>query len=127
VPAISVTSSGSFKNTESFISKLLKTDIMSALNRYGQTGVAALSSATPAETGRTANSWTYEVERHGSVYSITWLNTHIVEGVSVAILLQYGHGTGTGGYVRGRDYINPAIKPIFDKIADEVWRVVTSA
>ena len=124
---ITIESSGSFNKTESFLSKLFRMDIMSSLNRYGQAGVAALASATPAETGLTAESWTYEVVRSGNSFIITWLNSHQVNGVNVAIILQYGHGTGTGGYVQGRDYINPAIKPIFDKISEDMWKAVTSA
>lgn len=120
-------SSGSFANTEKFLKAMSKGDIFSALEQYGRRGVDALRSATPVESGLTAALWSYEVEKTGSAYSITWSNTHSVGGVNIAIILQYGHGTGTGGYVKGRDYINPAIKPIFDKIADDVWKEVTSA
>lgn len=104
-----------------------RNEIHKILDRFGQEGVAALSSATPVDSSFTANSWDYEVVETGNSYSIIWTNSNVVNGVPVAILLQYGHGTGTGGYVQGRDYINPAIKPIFDKIAKEVWKVVTSA
>lgn len=120
-------SSGSFKNTESFLGKMSKLDIMSVLNSYGRAGVVALSSATPAETGLAATSWGYEASRKGGVYSITWTNSDIENGFPVAIMIQYGYGTGTGGYVQGRDYINPALRPIFDKIASDVWKAVTSA
>lgn len=104
-----------------------KQEILKVLNRYGQQGVAALSSATPVDSGATSQSWDYEVKKLGGTYIISWTNSEVIDGVPVAILLQYGHGTGTGGYVQGRNYINPAIKPIFDKIANEVWKVVTSA
>lgn len=124
---ISFQSSGSFRNTEKFLNRMSRGDIFTALNKYGQMGVSALASATPTETGTTAAAWDYTVEHSFGSYSITWTNSHIVEGENIAILLQYGHGTGTGGYVAGRDYINPAIKPIFDQIADEVWKAVTSA
>ena len=124
---ISFSSSGSFSNTEKFLKAMSKHDIMHALEAYGRRGVAALRSATPVESGLTAELWSYEVEKSGTGYSITWSNTHSVSGVNVAVILQYGHGTGTGGYVAGRDYINPAIRPIFDQIADDVWKEVTSA
>jgi len=101
--------------------------MLSILSKYGDEGIQALSSATPEDTGRTADSWKYEVYNRGGVYTIVWINTNVVNGVPVAILLQYGHGTGTGGYIFGRDFINPAIQPIFDRIASDVWKVVTSA
>lgn len=124
---ITFESKGDFKRTDSFLAKLLKRDIYSSLDKYGQKGVAALSSATPMESGLAANSWRHEVKKEGRGYSITWLNSDIENGFPVAIMLQYGYGTGTGGYVQGRDYINPAIEPIFDKIAESVWKEVTSA
>jgi hypothetical protein len=124
---ITVETKGSFKNMEAFLNRMSKGDIFAALNRYGQIGVSALASATPVDTGLTAGSWTFEVTKGGGSYSITWINTHQESGENIAILLQYGHGTGTGGYVAGRDYINPAIQPIFDQIANDVWKVVTSA
>lgn len=123
----SLQSSGSWKKTEDFLRAIKSDKIYAALDKYGRLGVNALSSATPVESGISANSWGYEVERKAGRYSITWTNNHVVDGVPVVILLQYGHGTGTGGYVQGRDFINPALRPIFDKIADEVWRAVTSA
>ena len=122
-----VTSSGSFNKTEAFLHAMQKLDIMAILNKYGHEGVSALSAATPMDSGRTAASWSYEVERKGHIYSITWSNFDNENGFPVAIMLQYGYGTGTGGYVSGRDYINPAMRPIFDRIADEVWRAVTAA
>lgn len=95
------------------------------LDKYGQLGVDALSSVTPVDSGLTANSWYYEIDRGKEVSTISFHNSHINEGVPIAIILQYGHGTGTGGWVQGRDYINPAIQPIFDQLADEAWREVT--
>lgn len=124
---IRIKTSGSFQNTEQFLKKMSKGDIFDSLNKYGRRGVDALASATPFESGLTAASWEFEVTRLGAAYRITWSNTHIVNGTNIAIILQYGHGTGTGGYVAGRDYINPAIQPIFDAIADDVWKEVTSA
>lgn len=125
---ISFESSGDFGKTENFLKALQKNNkILGILNRYGKQGVSALTNATPAESGATAAAWDFEVGKYGGAYMITFTNSHIENGAPIAIMLQYGHGTGTGGYVQGRDYINPAIKPIFDKIADEVWKAVTSA
>ena len=118
---------GDFKKTEALLARLGKDDIFSTLERYGEMGVSALSSATPVDSGATAASWSYEVKNSKGSWSITWYNSNLVGGVPVAILLQYGHGTGTGGYVQGRDYINPALRPVFDKIADNAWKAVTSA
>jgi hypothetical protein len=123
----SLVSKGSFKNTEAYLRKLSKLDISSALHAGGQEGVSALASATPIDSGLASYSWDYEVKNAGGVYSITWTNSDIENGFPVAIMLQYGYGTGTGGYVQGQDYINPAMKPIFDKIADRVWKAVTKA
>ena len=95
------------------------------LDKYGRAGVSALSSATPSESGKTANSWTYEIQNGGGGSRITFSNTNINNGVNIAIILQYGHGTGTGGWVEGRDYINPAMRPVFDNIADSVWKEIT--
>lgn len=117
-------SSGSYSKTLTSLRKLSSGSAFAELNRYGQMGVDALARATPRETGRTANSWTYKIERSRGGLSITWYNTNVQNGRNIAILLQYGHGTGTGGYVAGREYINPAIQPIFDKIADDVWKKV---
>lgn len=124
---ISFSSRGDFKNLEKFLKTMSKNDIFRALDEFGRQGVDALSSATPVESGQTATSWSYEVSKTGRSYSISWTNSHIVDGRPIVILLQYGHGTGTGGYVQGRDFINPTIKPIFDKIAESVWKAVTSA
>lgn len=124
---ISFQSSGSFRNTDKFLKKMSKRDIFRTLERFGREGVNALAAATPSQSGVTASSWSYQIKNEKSSFSITWTNSHIVGGTPLVILLQYGHGTGTGGYVRGRDFINPALKPIFDKIADEAWKAVTSA
>lgn len=124
---ISFSSSGSTAKTEAFLKKMLRGDIYAGLDALARQGVAALASATPAETGLASSSWDYRIQRSGSSCTIEWLNTDVESGFPVAIMLQYGYGTGTGGYVAGRDYINPAMKPIFDLIADRVWKVVTSA
>lgn len=118
---------GSFDKTESFLKQMSKQDIRGLLNSYGKAGVAALSSATPKDSGLAASSWDYEVRKTHTGYSIVWTNDNIEKGQSVILLLQYGHGTGTGGYVQGKDFINPAIKPIFDEIAAKAWKVVTAA
>lgn len=103
-------------------------DIFQTLDGYGQRGVEALAAATPERSGETAASWSYEIHKTFGTWSIRWLNTHVDEqGTPIAILLEIGHATGTGGYVQGNDYINPAIRPIFDEIAQSVWREVTSA
>lgn len=120
-------SSGDLRQTESFLKKLADGDIYAALDRAGQAGVAALRANTPVDSGATASAWSYKAERSRNGAKITWYNSNRAGGTSVAILLQYGHGTGTGGYVRGRDYINPAMKPIFDKISNDVWKAVKSA
>lgn len=100
---------------------------MGVLHSYGKIGVSALAGATPSDTGRAAGSWGYEVKKVGGGYSITWTNSDVENGFPVAIMIQYGHGTGTGGYVAGIDYINPAMRPVFQQIADRVWKEVTSA
>lgn len=124
---ISFQTSGSFRKTEGFLKKMSKGEIFRTLERFGREGVSALASSTPSQSGATASAWSYEIKKTKSSFSITWTNSHIVGGVPLVILLQYGHGTGTGGYVRGRDFINPALKPIFDRIADEAWKAVVSA
>lgn len=117
---------GDFSKTEKFFNSLLKLDYLNVLERYGQAGVAALASATPKDSGLTAASWDYEITHNGKETTIVFTNSNISNGVNIAIILQYGHGTRNGGYVAGRDYINPAIQPIFDKIANEAWREVTN-
>lgn len=124
---IRVTDSGSFKNTYSFLDEMIKGDLHSRLAPYAEEGVAALAAATPQESGVTAASWSYEIVDENGVTTIWWLNSNVVDGFNVAIGLQYGHATGNGGYVAGRDYINPALEPIFAKIADKFWKEVQSA
>ena len=116
---------GDFSKLTSFLEKAKKVVKASDLDKYGREGVAALASATPIDTGLTASSWYYEIEHKQGSAMINFYNSNVQNGVPIAIILQYGHGTGTGGWVEGRDYINPAIQPIFDKIADEAWREVT--
>lgn len=124
---ISITSKGSFQKTEQFVTKLAKGEIFFVLAKYGQEGVNALAAATPVRTGLVASSWSFEVVKKGSWYSIIWHNHDIENGFPVAIMLQYGHGTGNGGYINGVDYINPAIMPIFDRISADVWKEVQRA
>lgn len=119
------TQKGDWEPTRRWLARVSKLRLEGILNKYGQMGVEALRNATPVESGLTAASWYYEVDASGGRSRITWKNSHANDGVHIAIILQYGHGTGTGGYVAGRDYINPAIKPVFDKIEAEVWKEVT--
>ena len=116
---------GDFSKASRYLERLKEAAKLGVLDKYGREGVAALASATPTETGLTARSGTYEIERKGSSGSIVYKNSNINKGVPIAVILQYGHGTGTGGWVQGRDYINPAIQPVFDRIADEAWKEVT--
>lgn len=116
---------GDFKKTEEFLKRNKDLDIRTILNTYGQKGVEALSENTPKDSGKTAESWSYEIVKTRKGWSIYWRNANVNQGIPIAILIQYGHGTGTGGYVQGRDFINPAIRPVFDEIADEVWKEVT--
>lgn len=122
---ISFRQKGDFSKLDRYFEKLKEAAKISVLDKYGRAGVAALASATPTKTGRTAASWSYEIKHQNENTSIEFLNSNINQGVPIAIILQYGHGTGTGGWVEGRDYINPAIQPIFDQLADEAWREVT--
>lgn len=115
---------GDFKNLESFLTKARKFDMRTFLDRYGREGVEALRSNTPIDSGLTASSWDYYIDTNKRTSKIVWTNTHNISGVNIAIILQYGHATKNGGYVQGQDYINPAIRPIMDKIADDVWREV---
>lgn len=124
---IGITHSGSTDRTEKFLKYIQSNEVFAVLSSYGQMGVDALSRATPIDTGRAASSWWYSIERKRNRYTLNWGNDDIEGGVPVIILLQYGHGTGTGGYVQGRDFINPAIKPVFDKIAAEVWERISRA
>lgn len=116
---------GEWSKTTNFLKRAKQKDYLKCLNKYGQRGVAALSSATPVDTGETANSWSYEVQITNRRASIIFKNSNIVDGVPIAVILQYGHGTRNGGWVQGRDYINPAIQPVFDKLTKEAWEEVT--
>ena len=118
---------GDFTKTTRFLERAKHAVRRANLDRFGREGVAALASATPVDSGLTATSWYYEITYSKSGAKIAFYNSNIQTGVPIAIILQYGHGTGTGGWVAGRDYINPAIQPIFDRIVDEAWREVTRA
>lgn len=122
---ISFRQKGDFSKLNRYFERVKEAARVSVLDKYGQAGVAALSSATPVDSGETANSWFYEIEHTSTSATITFCNSHINKGVPIAIILQYGHGTGTGGWVEGRDYINPAIQPVFDKITSEAWEEAT--
>lgn len=123
---IRIKQSGDFSKTERFFKKAQKMDFHKILDKYARAGVNALASATPVDSGLTASSWDYEIVKEKNRISIYWTNSNINKGVPIAVILQYGHGTNGGGYVQGRDYINPAIQPIFDQIADAAWKEVTS-
>ena len=118
---------GDFSKLTRFLEKAKEAVHLGNLDKYGREGVAALSSVTPVESGLTASSWYYEITNKNGIARITFLNSNIQNGVPIAIILQYGHGTGTGGWVEGIDYINPAVRPLFNKIADTAWREVTRA
>ena len=123
---ISFRHKGDFSKATSYLEKLKEVAKLGILDKYGRAGVAALVSATPVDSGKTAASWDYEIEQSSGSAKIIFSNTNVNKSVNIAIILQYGHGTGTGGWVQGRDYINPAIQPIFDQIVEEAWREVTS-
>lgn len=116
---------GDFSKTQKFFERMKEVVRLGDLNKYGREGVAALASATPVDSGLTASSWYYEIEHQRKSATISFHNSNIQNGVPIAIILQYGHGTRNGGWVQGRDYINPAIQPIFDKIANDAWKEVT--
>lgn len=116
---------GDFKKLTRFLERIKESIHSGTLDKYGRKGVAALASATPVDTGLTASSWSYEITNRNGSASITFSNSNIQDGVPIAIILQYGHGTRNGGWVEGRDYINPAIQPIFDELAEEAWKEVT--
>lgn len=123
---ITVRSKGNFDKVAQFLTTAKTDTIVKILHRYANEGVIALRDATPIDTGLTANSWYYEIEVQNGVATITFCNSHVEKDwCNIAIILQYGHGTGTGGWVEGRDYINPAIQPIFDRITKEAWKEVT--
>ena len=116
---------GDFSKTTKFLTKLKQNVDISTFEKYGKKGVAALASATPVDSGLTANSWYYKIEKTNDSISLLFCNSNIQNGVPIAVILQYGHGTRNGGWVQGRDYINPAIQPIFDQIVKEAWEEVT--
>lgn len=116
---------GDYSKFTRYLERIKEVVKLGDLDKYGRAGVAALASATPVESGETAASWRYEINRNQDSVSISFYNDNVNKGVQIAIILQYGHGTGTGGWVEGRDYINPAIQPIFDKITEDAWKEVT--
>lgn len=122
---VSFRQKGNFINTTRYLERTKKGVRISSLDRFGREGVAALASATPVDSGETANSWYYKIENQNGVVKIGFYNSNVVNGVPIAIILQYGHGTRNGGYVQGRDYINPAIQPVFDQLAEYAWKEVT--
>lgn len=124
---ISFTTGGSTSRTEDFLNRIMRGDLYSNLEPYAQRGVQALQGATPADSGLTASLWGFEIVKEGGNVTIWWKNTNVINGFNVAIGLQYGHATGTGGWVEGYDYINPVLRPIFDEIADGVWKEVQRA
>lgn len=124
---ITIRSKGNFSRSKRILKKMSQTEIEKSLAAYGERGVALLSSATPTRSGLTANSWSYEIENSNGSARIVWTNSNIVgEKYNLAILIQYGHGTGTGGYVTGIDYINPTLRPLFEEMANSIWKEVTS-
>lgn len=122
---VHVFSKGDFKKTEKFLEGAKVFNIKGLLKRYGEAGVRALAAATPKDTGELASSWGYEIQTDRTGARVIWTNSKVVDGIPIAIILQYGHGTGGGGYVQGRDYINPALRHIFDELADAAWKEVT--
>ena len=123
---IKLETKGDFSKLTSHLERLKKFAGISILDTYGKKGVEALAAATPVDTGLTARSWYYEISQSNGIAKLSFFNSNIQNGVPIAIILQYGHGTGTGGWVEGRDYINPALRPIFDELANDIWREVTS-
>lgn len=124
---IKIKHSGNFRKAERFLKEMSKHDFLATLRKYGEKGVEALREATPKDTGKTAESWSYTIMQEDGVYSIYWKNSNRHDGANVAILLQYGHATGWGRYVKGIDYINPALEPIFNHMADDLWKEVQQA
>lgn len=122
---ISIRHKGDFKKTEKLLKKSIGKNYRSILEKYGQRGVSALAAATPVDTGTTAACWDYEIIQNGTSISVVWNNYNINKGVNIAVILQYGHATRNGAWVEGRDYINPALQPIFDQLAEEAWKEVT--
>ena len=122
---ITIESQGEWKLTRNWFDRMTKLDLALIMNQFGKEGVSALAAATPSRSGLTSKSWNYEVTRKDNNWKITWTNSNVNKGANIAVLIQYGHGTRNGGYVVGRDYINPAIRPVFDKIAQKAWKEVT--
>lgn len=125
--AIRIRQRGDFNNIDRFLAKMKRGGMNRKLNECGRLGVQALSANTPVRTGKTASLWDYDIRITSESAAIHWTNANVNSGVNIAVIIQYGHGTGTGGYVQGIDYINPAMRPVFDKIADIIWKEVTSA
>lgn len=123
-PLITFVQKGNFANTYNFLNRASFRNHMDVFHRYGEEGVRALSSYTPKRTGKTASSWNYKVVQKNGSTSIEWDNTNVIKGVKIAVILQYGHGTRHGGYVGGIDYINPALRPVFEKMANEIWNEI---
>lgn len=123
---LTITSTGNFNKTERYLKRVKNKNYLEILQSYGEKGVQALQDATPKRTGKTAASWTYTIEKNSAGYTISWLNSNTNKGISIALLNQYGHATRDGGWVQGVDYINPAIRPIFEQMADDMWREVSS-
>ena len=121
---VTVSVKGDWKATEKWLARIPLIGWRAVLSKYAEDGVRALREATPIDSGMTRDCWTYELVQNGSGFAIKWNNTNVNKGVQIALLLQYGHGTGTGGYVEGRDYINPALRPYFDQMAEIAWREV---
>jgi hypothetical protein len=117
---------GDFNKTEKFFKGVVTSNYMHIFEKYARQGVNALAAATPVDSGETANSWNFQIKNYAGGASITWTNSHVVDGVPIAIILQYGHATRNGGYVQGRDYINPVMQPIFDNIAKDLWGEVNN-
>lgn len=124
---ISFSQKGDFKKLNGYLERVKEKAKLGILDKYGREGVAALSAATPVRTGKTANSWYYEIERQNGQVSLVFKNSNIIDGTPIAIILEYGHATNNGGWVQGIDYITPALQPIFDKIAKEAWKEVKNA
>ena len=123
--SIKITQKGEFEKITKYLTELDSRKVLRVLDKYGRLGVEALRSTTPVDTGLTAASWYYEISVQGTTVTLAFHNSHVNKGVNIAIILQYGHGTGTGGWVEGRDYINPALQPLFSELADEAWKEVT--
>ena len=122
---IGLKTKGNFRNVEKFFDRMKANELARKLNQYGLVGSAALAANTPMDSGKTASSWSYEIHNSGKGLELVWTNSNTNKGLNIAILIQYGHGTRNGGYVQGRDFINPAIRPVFDAIAEDIWKEVT--